>query len=51
MHLQNRQRRIKDTLLISAWVFGYEALIATFAVLQRLEKRFERSARDEGRRK
>lgn len=34
----NQPRSAKDFLLLSLWVFGYQLLIRSFCVLQRVER-------------
>lgn len=38
-------RRAKDAFLILLWVFGYQAVVRTFAGLQRIEVFLARSMR------
>jgi hypothetical protein len=40
----NESANLASKFLLCIWVFGYRALIKTFAVVQRLERAFARAA-------
>jgi hypothetical protein len=38
MPSMNQTRRPTDTLMLASWVFGYQALIGCFSILQGVER-------------